>query len=84
MESGQVFRKLVDLVQALPDETLVDPEQTEWFVAPRWGERRALWRCIADDSHAHYHQHIPGIRAWLDRRRSHKAASDSVVKAKPE
>ena len=24
------------------------------------------WKVIASNSYEHYHQHIPGIRAWLD------------------
>ena len=67
VESRQVFRKLMGLVQALPEDWLTDPEQTEWLVASRWGERRALWKCVADDSYTHYRQHIPDIRTWLDR-----------------
>jgi len=65
-DSRQVFQQLLRLAQALPELDLLDPQQTEWFVQPRWGESRALWKCIADDSYDHYHQHTPGIRAWLD------------------
>jgi len=66
-ESRQVFERLLRLAQALSDEELLDPQRTEWFVRLRWGESRVLWECIADDSYHHYHQHVPGIRAWLDR-----------------
>jgi hypothetical protein len=66
LESKEVFRRLLQLVQALSEEDLVDPERTAWFVEPRWKEHRPLWKCIADDSYKHYHQHIPDIRAWLD------------------
>ena len=65
-ESRQIFQQLLSLAQALPEEMLLDPQRTEWFVQPRWGESRALCKCIADDSYEHYHQHAPGIRAWLD------------------
>jgi hypothetical protein len=47
---------------------LVDPERTEWFVKPRWGEQRPLWKCIADDSIRHYAQHVPDLERWLERK----------------
>ena len=67
VDSAQVFQQLLDLTQWLSEQTLTDPQWTEWFVRPRWGESRALWRRIADDSYKHYHQHIPDFRAWVDR-----------------
>ena len=67
LESKQVFQRLLQLVEALPEEELTDAQRTEWFVTPRWHERRALWKCIADDSFKHYRQHIPDIRDWLER-----------------
>ncbi len=57
---------MLALVEAIPEEELIDPERVEWYVKPRWGEQRALWECIADDSYRHYEQHIPGIRRWLE------------------
>jgi hypothetical protein len=66
LESRRVFERLLQVVQALSEEELVDPERTEWTVKPRWKEARPLWKCIADDSYKHYHQHIPDIRAWLE------------------
>ena len=64
-EAGETFSRLLQLVSALPEEDLVEPERTEWYVVPRWSESRPLWKCIADDSYGHYHQHIPTIRRWL-------------------
>jgi hypothetical protein len=66
-EASRVWDRLLALVEALPDQTLVDPEQTEWFVKPRWGERRPLWECIADDGIRHYDQHVPDLEQWLER-----------------
>jgi hypothetical protein len=65
LESRQVFRRLSQLVQALPEQELLDAEKTEWFVRPRWNQKRPLWKCIADDSFEHYHQHIQDVRRWL-------------------
>jgi hypothetical protein len=66
LEAKQVFQRLLQLVRALSEEELTDPEHTEWFVKPRWKESRPIWKCIADDSYRHCQQHIPDIRAWLD------------------
>jgi len=77
--SEAVFRRLLARVEALPEEDLLDPGRTAWFVEPRWKQRRALWECIADDSYRHYHQHVPGIRGWLDdkeKRDEHDSAND--------
>jgi hypothetical protein len=65
LESRQVFEQLLELIHALPEQDLLDPDRTQWFVRPRWQTSRPLWKCIADDSVRHYHQHMPGIRAWL-------------------
>jgi len=65
LESQRVFERLLQMVQALSETELIDPHRTEWYVKPRWKEARPLWKCIADDSYGHYHQHIPDIRAWL-------------------
>jgi hypothetical protein len=61
------FDRLLRLVEALPEEELLDAERTEWYVLLRWKRRRALWECIADDSYRHYHQHAEDIRAWREK-----------------
>ena len=66
-ESRQVFQRLLELVRGIPEEELVEPDLTEWFVRPRWQEGRPLWKCIADDSYEHYRQHIPDVSGWLDK-----------------
>lgn len=66
-ESEKVFAQLLALVEALSEDQLVNPEGTDWFVVPRWHTSRPLWQCIADDSFRHYQQHVPDIRAWLER-----------------
>ncbi len=65
LDSRRVFQKLLELVEGLPEEDLLEPGRSEWYVKPRWQESRPLWKCIADDSYEHYRQHIPGIRRWL-------------------
>jgi len=66
-ESRQVFQQLLALVQALSDEDLSDPHRLEPFLDPVWTDGLPVWKCIAADSHEHYSQHIPSIRAWLDK-----------------
>ena len=61
-EAGGVFERLMELVEAMPEEELVEAGRVEWYVKPRWGERRALWECIADDSYRHYRQHMQDVR----------------------
>jgi hypothetical protein len=65
-EADRVFGRLMELVEAMAGEELAEAERVEWYVKPRWGERRVLWECIADDSYRHYGQHIEDIRRWLE------------------
>ena len=66
-ESQQVFQQLLTLVQALSDEDLTDPHRLEPVLDPLWTDGLPVWKCIAADSYEHYGQHIPSIRAWLDK-----------------
>jgi hypothetical protein len=67
-EAAAVFDRLLALVAGLSEEELTDSELSEWYVRPRWGEARPLWRCIADDSYRHYQQHIPDLEAIVAER----------------
>jgi hypothetical protein len=64
-ETEDQFARLLELVQALPEEDLLDPERAHWFVEPRWKSPKPLWECIADDSYRHFHQHLPDLQAWV-------------------
>jgi hypothetical protein len=64
-EAAAVFDRLLALVAGLSEEELTDSGRSDWYVRPRWGEARPLWRCIADDSYRHYQQHIPDLEAIL-------------------
>jgi len=66
-ESQQVFQQLLGLVQTLSDEDLTDPHRLEPFLDPLWTDGLPVLTCIAADSYEHYGQHIPSIRAWLDK-----------------
>jgi hypothetical protein len=69
-EEGRVFERLMALVEAIPEEELLEAERTGWYVKPRWGELRPLWECIADDSYRHYRQHTEDIRRCLKKEAS--------------
>ncbi len=67
-EAAAVWAQLWALVTGLSEEELTDSARSEWYVRPRWGEARPLWRCIADDSYRHYPQHLPDLEATLAER----------------
>ncbi len=58
--SDQVYAGLRALVEAAPESALTDPAY--------FGLRADIvpWELIAGNGYEHYHEHIPGIRAWLD------------------
>ena len=61
-EAAEVFQQLLDAVQALAEEDLADPV--------RFQDRSMNgipWRVVVANSFAHYYQHMPDIRAWLER-----------------
>ncbi len=64
-ESRRVFERLLQLVQALPEEDLTSPHKFDRYVIPFWQESQPLWECIAGDSLEHYREHIPAIEARL-------------------
>jgi muconolactone delta-isomerase len=61
-ESAEVFRRLLDAVQALSQEDLNDAARFQDMPLSE-----IPWRIVVANSFAHYYQHMPAIRAWLDR-----------------
>ena len=61
-DSQRVHQALLAMVETFPEADLIDPNRFEWL--PDW----TLWQVIAGESYWHYRQHVPTIRAWLDRR----------------
>ena len=60
LEAKQVFAHFLAAVQRLSDEDFNDPHRfrdmpDDWIP----------WRILAGCSYAHYRQHMPSIRAWL-------------------
>jgi hypothetical protein len=60
-EAESVFERLITAIDALSEEELSDAAHFR-----EMPEEWEPWKVIASNSYEHYHQHIPGIRAWLD------------------
>ena len=61
-EEPQVFQQLLALLEPLTDEDLLD--------SGRFAEMPAEWepwQVIASNTYEHYRQHVPDLRAWLER-----------------
>jgi hypothetical protein len=61
-EAESVFQRLIRGIETLPDDALRDAS-----LFREMPEEWIPWMVIASNTFEHYHQHIPGIRAWLDR-----------------
>jgi len=59
-EARQVYPQLLAEVEGLVEQELIDPGRFRHMPA-EWQP----WKIIADNSYAHYQQHIPDIRNWL-------------------
>jgi hypothetical protein len=53
------YEQLISALQALPEETLTDPDAVEWVDGPLVD--------VAFTGHLH-DEHVPSVRAWLDGR----------------
>lgn len=60
-EAGAVFGQLLALIEACPQDILNDPRR---LGLP---EDMVPWMGVANNSYAHYRQHEPALRAWLER-----------------
>jgi hypothetical protein len=59
-QARHAFEQLVAVVQDAPEEFLCDPD------AIPWGGRSAL-DVLPWQTYRHYQQHLPALRAWLER-----------------
>jgi Protein of unknown function (DUF1706) len=62
LEEQQVFAQLLEAVEALSDEDFNDPRRFR-----EMPEDWIPWQILAGNSYAHYSQHVPSIRTWLQR-----------------
>jgi hypothetical protein len=60
-EAGNAFERLIAAIESLTEEELSDASHFR-EMPDEWEP----WKVVASNSYEHYHQHIPGIRAWLD------------------
>lgn len=62
-ESHQVFERLLAAAATLSEEDMADPARLE--MPPEWLPSTT----IAINTYRHYRQHIPALRAWVERLR---------------
>jgi uncharacterized protein (TIGR03083 family) len=60
-ESHEVFQRLLEVVEAHTEEFLTQPQQFEGVPEPI-----LVWKILQGDGYAHYRDHMPSIRAWLE------------------
>ena len=60
-EADSVFERLLTLIEACPENLLNDPGI---LGLP---EDMVPWMGVANNSYAHYREHEPDLRAWLER-----------------
>lgn len=65
-EEEHVYQSLIEILGGLSEAELFDPERTDWFVRPYWGEGTALWEAVAGLTYDHYREHSPGLQAYID------------------
>ncbi|MBF6591715.1 MAG: DinB family protein [Ktedonobacterales bacterium] len=60
-EADEVFGQLLAIVETCPEDILNDPRRLglPGDMVP--------WMGVANNSYAHYHEHEPALRAWLER-----------------
>jgi hypothetical protein len=60
-EAEREFERLIAAIESLSEEELCGAVDFR-----KMPEEREPWKVIVSNSYEHYHQHIPGMRAWLD------------------
>jgi hypothetical protein len=59
-DSRATFQRLVDGLEAHPEEFLIEPQQFEGVPQPV-----VIWTLLRGSIYEHYALHMPSIRAWL-------------------
>ena len=57
------YSQILDVVQAAPEEVLIDPQRVPWL------RGAALWEVVAGNTYEHYQEHAEPIQQWLSRGR---------------
>ena len=71
-EAESVFERLLQGIESLSDEELLNASHFR-----QMPEEWTPWKVIASNSYEHYHQHTPGVRAWLEQRKKHARETGS-------
>jgi hypothetical protein len=61
-QARATFDGLVAAIEALPEDTLSEPNRSGWT------KEQPLLEPVAGNTYEHYHEHIPLLKAWLAQR----------------
>lgn len=53
--------QIIAAVERLSDEELTNPQRFAWL------EGRPLWEVVENNTYGHYQEHMPPLRAWLEK-----------------
>ena len=68
-DARRTFAELIEAIQALPDEYFDHPQSAEWFMKPYWSKMKTVPDAVINLSVDHYEEHIPTIKAWIEKER---------------
>ena len=57
------YSQILDVIQAAPEEVLIDPQRFTWL------DGAALWELVAGNTYEHYQEHTESIQQWLSKGR---------------
>jgi len=55
------YSQILDVVQAAPEEILLDSQRVAWL------DGNALWELVAGNTYEHYQEHTESIQQWLSK-----------------
>ena len=61
------FEALINIIETLSDEYFDNPQSAEWFMKPYWSKMETVPDAVINLSVDHYEEHIPTIKAWIER-----------------
>jgi len=63
------FAALLNSIETLSDEYFDNPQSAEWFMKPYWSKMKTIPAAVINLSVDHYEEHIPTIKAWIEKER---------------
>ena len=61
------FEALLNIIETLSDEYFDNPQSAEWFMKPYWSKMKTVPAAVINLSVDHYEEHIPTIKAWIEK-----------------